>query len=360
MARVLMFTSKTGGGHVSLAESVSDILAGDTVEIVDPQPSFIHWHYRFASRHALWLWAAEYRYTDRPDRALTMHRRFGWACGNAIANLLAAWRPDVIVSTYPFFTWAVNEACETIGIRAPMAALLSDANRVHETWLTDKRIAAVLCPTRETHVQCLESGFAAARVHLSGWPVRRQFLAIQRGTRDRIHGQLGLDPAAFTVFMQGGGEGSARFARTTEALLSLGRVQIIFAAGSNRAAAEKLANVPRVRVLPYTREIAPFMAAADVVVGKAGPNTLMEAVMLGRPFVATTFIPGQEEGNLEFIERHGLGWTALAQDDQLRLVDKLARNPAMLAGRQNRVAEYREWNSRALDRVPGILASIKG
>ena len=73
--RILILTSKTGGGHLSLAEALRDLLSGnvpviggmgehDTTgteetetaifKIVDPQPRFIHLHYRFVSRRELW------------------------------------------------------------------------------------------------------------------------------------------------------------------------------------------------------------------------------------------------------------------------------------------------------------------
>ena len=81
---ILILTSKTGGGHISLAEALRDLLvediqAGDrenekdtkgkkvpVITIVDPQPSFFQLHYRVVSRYALWLWAAEFRFFDTP------------------------------------------------------------------------------------------------------------------------------------------------------------------------------------------------------------------------------------------------------------------------------------------------------
>ena len=78
--------------------------------------------------------------------------------------------------------------------------------------------------------------------------------------------------------------------------------------------------MPNVATLPHTNDIAPYMAAADIIMGKAGPNILFESVMLGKPFFATTFIPGQEQENLAFIQRHGLGWVALHPEEQRSLL----------------------------------------
>ncbi len=97
-------------------------------------------------------------------------------------------------------------------------------------------------------------------------------------------------------------------------LLSTGvPVQIILAAGNNKKIAERYASHEQVSVLPFTRKIAPYMAAADVIVGKAGASFISEAFTLEKPFIVTTFIPGQETPNLRFIEQHNLGWICLMQ-----------------------------------------------
>ena len=81
--------------------------------------------------------------------------------------------------------------------------------------------------------------------------------------------------------------------------------------------------------------------------GKAGPNTLFESVTLGKPFVATAYIPGQEKGNLEFIRRHKLGWVALTAEEQQNLLTTLIADPAELQAMTAFVAEYRQQNTAA-------------
>src|SRR5262245_6189447 len=91
---ILILTSRTGGGHMSLAEAIRDLIEQDrraeggendthtpesttsAVTIADPQPDFFHLHYRLVSRHALRLWAAEFQFFDTPRRALSAHRVF--------------------------------------------------------------------------------------------------------------------------------------------------------------------------------------------------------------------------------------------------------------------------------------------
>jgi processive 1,2-diacylglycerol beta-glucosyltransferase len=358
--KILVLTSRTGGGHISLAEALRDQLShAYTLELVDPQPSFFHWHYRMVSRYALWLWAAEFRSSDTPGRARLAHRLFTIVVARALKDLLTRLRPALIISTYPFLTSEVVHVLGKINDHTPFVMLLSDPNGVHASWLSEHRVTAVLAPTRETYAQALEAGFMAEQLRLVGWPVRGQFYQDYSTQRSALLTQLGLHPGRFTIFLQGGGEGAARFGRTVERVLVTSReVQVILATGTNRALLERFIGIERLHALPFTREIAPYMAAADIVMGKAGPNMLFEAVTLGKPFVATACMPGQEEANLEFIRRHQLGWVALTPEQQCSLLALLAADRDALEAMRATVDAYRQWNTAAIRSIVGIIDEL--
>jgi len=359
--KILILTSETGGGHVSLADALREQLEQTYhVEIVDPQPGIVHWHYRFVSRHALWLWAAEYRSSDTPEGALRAHRSFTALFTRNLSSVLRHSQPDLIVTTYPFLSYEVMAAMRSSGMQRPFTMLFADAERVHHSWLTVRTASATFATTRETYAQALDAGFDAKRLHLCGWPVRRQFHGDQSRQRSEVSTQLRLETGRFTVFVQGGGEGAARIARTVDHLASIPGIQVILAAGTNRRLLARFQNAAHVHPLAFTRDIAQYMSAADVIMGKAGPNMLMEAVTLGKPFIATTYIPGQEEGNLQFIRRHQLGWVALSADDQIKLILELSTDTAKLASTRESVAVYRRWNSASAATIPTLIELALG
>jgi processive 1,2-diacylglycerol beta-glucosyltransferase len=117
-------------------------------------------------------------------------------------------------------------------------------------------------------------------------------------------------------------------------------------------------HAPNVRTLAFTKEIAPYMAAADVVMGKAGPNMLFETVTLGKPFIATTYIPGQEECNLHMIEHYGLGWVALEPERQGDLIHDLVSSPGKLNAMSATVDAYRAWNTQASATILPIVRKL--
>ncbi len=357
---ILILTSKTGGGHVSLAESLRDRLTESyTIEIVDPQPVFFHWHYRLVSRYALWLWAAEFQYTDTPQRALGAHRMFTRLVARQLHTLIERIQPACIITTYPFLSYEVMHVLKKRDAHIPFAMLLSDPNNVHASWLTERNADAILAPTRETYEQCLYVGMDPQRVNLIGWPVRTQFYHTGCVSRSEMLRQLNLDPDLFTVFLQGGGEGAAKFAQTVETVLHVGdNVQVILATGTNAVLLNRFGKREHLHALPFTRDIARYMAVADVVMGKAGPNMLFESVTLGKPFIATAYIPGQEEVNLDFIRRHALGWVALESSQQHALIQELASTPSILHGMQSSVQVYREWNTKATEAIVPLIEGL--
>jgi UDP-N-acetylglucosamine:LPS N-acetylglucosamine transferase len=371
---ILILTSKTGGGHVSLARAMRDLLVNaeqpedkhnPTISIVDPQPGLFHLHYRLVSRYALWLWAAEFRFLDAPGRSLLAHKAFTRLMRNRLHTLLHRVQPDLIITTYPFLSYEVMRVLEQRSSSIPLVMLFSDANSVHASWLTERCANATFATTRETYQQAHTLGFAPERLHLVGWPVRAQFyrsdLSNQEMLREKLT-QLSLTPNRCTIFLQGGGEGSARIANTIENILSIdtraNEVQIIVAAGTNKHVLTRYKNVPNVATLPHTDNIAPYMAAADIIMGKAGPNILFESVMLGKPFFATTFIPGQEQENLAFIQRHGIGWVALQPQEQRSLLLDLIHNPAQLASLSTTLNTYRDWNLKSNQQIPHLIHQL--
>ena len=48
------------------------------------------------------------------------------------------------------------------------------------------------------------------------------------------------------------------------------------------------------------------MQVADCLITKAGPGTIAEAAVRGLPTMLSSFLPGQEAGNVPFVVNHGM------------------------------------------------------
>src|SRR4029077_16304725 len=69
-------------------------------------------------------------------------------------------------------------------------------------------------------------------------------------------------------------------------------------------------------VLGFVDYMPELMRACDVIVTKAGPGALAEALATGLPLVITGFLPGQESPNVDYVVGSGVGKYS-PKDDEL-------------------------------------------
>ena len=153
-----------------------------------------------------------------------------------------------------------------------------------------------------------------------GLPIRRQISHLDRGaTRAAAREHFGLDPDLPTLLVTGGSQGSRRInlavAGAARDLADAG-VQVIHAAGRpEEAAVDRRAGDPPYLVAKYIDRIDLAYAAADLIVCRAGANTVTEVAAVGLPAV---FVPlpignGEQARNAHAVVQAGGG--VLIDDD---------------------------------------------
>jgi 1,2-diacylglycerol 3-beta-galactosyltransferase len=63
----------------------------------------------------------------------------------------------------------------------------------------------------------------------------------------------------------------------------------------------------RTLVYGFVHRMPDFMRAADILVTKAGPSTITEALNAGLPMILYSRLPGQEDGNVDYVLSEGVG-----------------------------------------------------
>lgn len=357
---ILILFSHSGGGHLNLARSLRDRLSDDyNVVIVNPQSPRVERGYTLVSRRFVRLLTWQFVLTDNKISAWLLQKSLAQFSYKRFARIIAEHQPQAIITTHALVSSAAMRANETSVRPVPLLFQLTDLASLHMTWFVEKRADAYFAPTEEIFEQALKQGIARDRLYLTGRPARRQFYETTASEREQTLSALGLDPDLFTLFLQGGAQGSASADRLIMRILSTKLpAQVILAAGTNKEMAARYATTRRVRVLPFTEQIAPYMAAADIIAGKAGASFITEAILLEKPFLVTSFIPGQETPNLRFIERHNLGWVCLETAQQQQLLAKLASNSEMIAEKVGCIQAYKAWNREANQTIAPIIARL--
>ncbi|MBI3732411.1 MAG: glycosyltransferase [Chloroflexi bacterium] len=92
---------------------------------------------------------------------------------------------------------------------------------------------------------------------------------------------------------------------------SVPHLQLLVVAGRNEALRQRMLERTwqgAVHIYGFVRNMPQLMRAADVIITKAGPSTLSEALVCGLPIVISGYVPGQEEGNVRYIVNHQAGY----------------------------------------------------
>ena len=87
-----------------------------------------------------------------------------------------------------------------------------------------------------------------------------------------------------------------------------------------------------------------WMAAADVLLSKAGPGTIAEASTIGLPVLLTSHLPGQEAGNVRYVVDGGFGAYATAPPRIAAILKEWLQQP------EKRVAMRAAARAAATDR----------
>jgi len=142
------------------------------------------------------------------------------------------------------------------------------------------------------------------------------------------------------------------------------RVEVVALCGRNGRLQRRLQRLQRRRpaggvrltVRGFVGNMAEWLRCADVVVTKAGPGTIAEAACCGTPLIITSRLPGQEDGNAEFVVGAGAGRYAPRPADVVREVRRLRRDPGALDAM--RAASARLGRPDAAASVAALLAGL--
>lgn len=249
-------------------------------------------------------------------------------------QILKDFTPDLVIGTGGYVSYPMIPAAKKKGI----PAILYEPNAIPglAVRLTEKYAASILLQ------------FDACASHLAyrekartiGAPLRHGFATI---TRHEARKTLGFPEDAFIVLAFGGSLGAERISLAVgESFCPLAKqgVTLIHATGGRLFESMRVKYPKEAKegtLLPYINEMPAYMAAANVIVCRAGAMTLAELARIGR---ASVLIPSpyvaenHQEKNAMLYEKRGAGLMipegSLSAETLIERILFLKRNPALL------------------------------
>jgi 1,2-diacylglycerol 3-beta-galactosyltransferase len=313
--------SDTGGGHRSAAEAIAEAvhqLYGEAcrVEIADPWADHTPFPinrlgqlYSPLVNRSTILWKFIFRSTSN-RRVLSFLVKIFWpAIRKSMKDFLRQSNPDVIVSVHPVLTYFSIRALQEANLRIPFVTVVTDLVSLHPLWLCPETDSC-LVPTELARNRALANGLPLEKIKVVGLPVSLKF-AKGAGEKEILRDKLGLERDRPTILVVGGAEGVGKVYRIARAIARTRvNAQLVVVAGRNHRLRRRLQKVDwqiPTTVLGFVANMPELMGASDVIVTKAGPSTISEALAAGLPILLSSFIPGQEEGNVEYVIDNGVG-----------------------------------------------------
>ena len=315
--KILFLFSDTGGGHRSAAEAIIEGLHlefGDSIrtEMVDifkiaPVPLNRMPELYPSMVRLPRVWGLGYHMSNGRRRVRLLMASAWPYVRHAIRDLVSQHPSDIIVTLHPLATGPVIRALGTP--RPPIITVVTDLVSTHAFWyhpLTD----LCLVPTENARLRALHYGLKPEIIQVTGLPVADRFCQPARSQLD-LRSRYGWPADRRLVLLVGGSEGMGPIEKTALAIAEAGLpVALIVIAGRNQGLKTRLEArkwpIPTF-IYGFVREMPDFMQAADVLVTKAGPGTISEALNAGLPMMLYSHLPGQESGNVSFITSEGAG-----------------------------------------------------
>jgi 1,2-diacylglycerol 3-beta-galactosyltransferase len=329
--KVLFLFSDTGGGHRSAAEAIIEAIQLEYPDQIDtemidffkdyapPPLSYAPEIYPPMSRFPD-VWGFYYKLSDGRKRTRAVNDLVYPYVRRATRKLVQENPADLIVSVHPLANTPVLRAMKETP--RPFMTVVTDMVSTHAFWY-DRRADTIVVPTEKAKDRGICYGVPEEKIQVVGLPVANKFC---HPPEDRLalREKLGWRTDLPVVVLVGGGEGMGPLERVAHAINeSRLNMTLVVVCGRNKSTREHLEsyswNMPAY-VYGFVKEMPDFMAAADILVTKAGPGTICEAFIAGLPLIIYSRMPGQEDGNVFYVVDQKAGVWAPHPD---RVIDTL-------------------------------------
>jgi len=347
---VLILFSDTGGGHRAAARALDEALRTVEPEIeiawADPlirQGSAIARRisslYPTIIKRSPPTWGAIFHASNTAPSFAAIVAALRSQLVGVLQQQLRLADPDVVISVHPLLNHVTAAVLQRESRARGLMTVVTDLIDVHRGWLC-RRADLIVVPTQQAYRAALRRRMLSERLRLFGLPVDLRFRPPMPGEPAVVRRRLGLDAQRSTVLVAGGGEGSGSLWDQVLALaLEPHPWQVIAVCGRNDRLRDRLLGVQfqtPTLVLGFVQDMPELLRACDLVVGKAGPGAIAEALATGVPLVLTSYLPGQERSNVSYVVESGVGRYTPSPDRLLRAVDELLAGsdsgyPAMAA-----------------------------
>lgn len=348
---VLFLSVSAGGGHVKAAEALREIIEEhhpgsrtlilDTLKYTNPMvDKLIVGGYLNTVRKTPQIYGMLYEMSESGENTHDFTKNVMRLLSYKIQLFIKEFKPDVIVCTHPFPLQMMSVLKKKKKLSIPVVAIMTDYV-CHSFWLHEC-IDAYVTAHDTMKYQMIDRGILKETIFSYGIPVCRNFLKSR--DRNSILEEFGLEDKT-TFLVMGGSLGFGDIKGIFMSLLNNKTdLQIVAISGRNSKLKRQLEKYSEdsnknVKILSFTNQVADLMQISDFIVTKPGGLTIAEALVKKLPMFLISPIPGQEEGNANFLVNSGVAARIMDSCDAEYVFHQIMDNPLRVR-HMKEMAEY--------------------
>ena len=344
-----------GGGHKAAALAVAEAARarGASVVVIDAfeyAPRLFGRAYLGAHLIGMdslpELYGIVYSGSNKRDGALApLQRCIDRIALSGLVKRVLALSPRAVVATHHLPLIALGRARRKGWLGSPLVGVVTDYC-THAVW-AETGVDVLCVPCACAFRGAVRHGFAIDRTLLTGIPVSPAFEAIADVRQPP-------EDKPLAVLVTGGGFGVGPVEAIVRSFVGVGGFELTVVCGRAEELVRRVRAIAAhwgvpARVLGFENDMSARVAAAHVVVGKAGGLTVSEAMTAGRPMILVGAVPGHETINADAVVRAGAGVVAEPKD-VAAIVSSMRRQGLMVPmGRRARALVVHSAANRVVD-----------
>ncbi|HWL88464.1 MAG TPA: glycosyltransferase [Polyangiaceae bacterium] len=239
----------------------------------------------------------------------------------ALVQRIDALAPRAVIATHHLPLVVLGRARRRGRLAMPLIGMVTDYT-AHACW-AESGVDGFAVACRQAAHELVLHGIDRRRIAVTGIPVQPAFDRID-DVRDPVRSE------ALRVLVTSGGFGVGPLRRIVRSFAGMDGIHLTIVCGAQKHVYASISSDVRrlglnAQVLGFEHDMPARMAAAHVVVGKAGGLTVSETLAAGRPMIVVNAIPGNEQINEAYVVEGGAGVHAAPRQAGARTLELFQR-----------------------------------
>jgi len=342
--KVLILYAPLGSGHGAAAQAIEEAFVAEypdievrNINVLDFVPDVfkqgLPWFYNQTTSRIpfLYKWIYNYyKYKSRSKRLNNLSRVI--LKKSKFVEFIGDFKPDFIISTNPLSMQLISLTKEEKVINIPSANVCTDFG-FYPLW-HNKDVNYYFVANEEIKKSLVKYGVKSEKIQTTGIPTSSKFSKPM--DRDKIINNLNFNPLNPIVLIVGG---RILYRNVVEIIDGVKRknskAQFIVVAGRDKILYKKLVDSgiganPEINIFGFIDNLEEYMSVADMILTKAGGLTVSECLVKNLPMLFNDIIPGQEEDNVIYAVKQGVGIRTSGSKKSADSINMLLSHPEKL------------------------------